>query len=260
MLLCLDVGNSHVYGGVFLGQSLLLQFRYPSGGACTSDQLGVFFRSVLRENNFAYQEITQVAICSVVPSLDYSLRASSIKYFNIEPEFLHHSNCQDLTIDCNYANELGADRLANIIAAINLFPRQNLIVVDLGTATTFEIISKTAQYEGGVIMAGLNLQMKTLHQNTAKLPPVNIIKPHTIIGQNTISHIQAGLYYGHLGAIRAIIDAIAEQNFSQKPAIVIGTGGFASLFEQEKIFQVVIPELVLQGLRFFIHGQQDKQI
>ncbi len=249
MILCLDVGNSHIYGGVFDREKLLLQFRYPSDLQCTSDQLGVFFKSILRENQLDPAQIKQIAVCSVVPSLDYPLRSSIIKYFSIEPFFLRAGVKTGLKIQYKNTHEVGADRIADGIAAMHQFPDKNLIVIDLGTATTFDIITKDRAYLGGVIIPGLHIAMKALNQNTAKLPPVNIMKPPCVIGQSTISNIQSGLYYGHLGAMREIIRLITLEQFQGESPMIIGTGGFAYLFEKDEVFDVIVQDLVLQGLR-----------
>lgn len=249
MILCLDVGNSHIYGGVFAKNELQLQFRYPSVAQCTSDQLGVFFKSILRENQLDPASIEEIAVCSVVPSLDYSLRSSLIKYFSLEPFFLKAGVKTGLKINYKNTHEVGADRIADAIAAIDLFPAKNLIVIDLGTATTFDVITDDRIYQGGVITPGLHLAMKALNENTAKLPPVNILKPEKVVGQNTVTNIQAGLYYGHLGAMREILQVIIREQFGGAKPIVIGTGGFAYLFEKEDVFNVIVPDLVLQGLR-----------
>lgn len=249
MILCLDVGNSHIYGGVFAQDELQLQFRYPSVAQCTSDQLGVFFRSILRENQLDPAGIKEIAVCSVVPSLDYSLRSSLIKYFSLEPFFLKAGVKTGLKINYKNTHEVGADRIADAVAAAYLFPAKDVIVIDLGTATTFDIITKDRVYMGGVITPGLHLAMKVLNENTAKLPPVNILKPERAIGQSTVTNIQAGLYYGHLGAMREILNVITQEQFADEKPTVIGTGGFAYLFEKEDIFNVIVPDLVLQGLR-----------
>jgi len=249
MILCLDVGNSYIYGGVFDQGSLLLQFRYPSALQCTSDQLGVFFKSILRENNLDPAMIKRIGVCSVVPSLDYSLRASLIKYFSIEPFFLKAGVKTGVKINYKNTHEIGADRIADGIAAMHLFPDKNVIVIDLGTATTFDIISCEKVYLGGVIIPGIHIAMKALNENTAKLPPVNILKPETVVGQTTITNIQSGLYYGHLGAMREILNMITLEQFQGEKSMVIGTGGFAYLFEGEGIFNVIIQDLVLQGIR-----------
>lgn len=138
--------------------------------------------------------------------------------------------------------------MANTVAALAKYPQQNLIVIDLGTATTFDAITTDAIYLGGVIIPGLYISMKALSQNTAKLSPVDIVRPNEIIGQTTVSNIQAGLYYSHLGAIHEIVQRMTKSAFHDKKPLVIGTGGFASLFEQENIFAAIVPELVLEGL------------
>jgi type III pantothenate kinase len=257
MILCLDVGNSHIYGGVFERDKLLLQFRYPSDLQCTSDQLGVFFKSILRENHLDPAAIKQIAVCSVVPSLDYSLRSSIIKYFSIDPFFLKAGVKTGLKINYKNTHEVGADRIADGIAAMHQFPGKNLIVIDLGTATTFDIIAKDRAYLGGVIIPGIHIAMKALNENTAKLPPVNILKPEVVIGQSTVSNIQSGLYYSHLGAMREILRMIAIEQFQGEPPIVIGTGGFAYLFEDEGVFNVIVQDLVLQGLRLSLEKNSE---
>ena len=252
MILCLDVGNTHFYGGVFQEEKLLMQFRYPSTFDCTSDQLGVFLKGILRENDIDPNLIAYTSVSSVVPSLDYSIRACFLKYFSIEPLFLKIGLKTGLRILYKNPQEIGSDRIANAVAAAYQFPQKNIIVIDLGTATTFDIISSESIYLGGVIMPGINLAMKTLNENTAKLPPVTIVKSQSVIGQTTIANIQAGLFYGNLGAFNEIVGRITTEAFKNKEVIVIGTGGFSHLFEDEKIFTTIIPDLVLQGLRLVL--------
>jgi type III pantothenate kinase len=249
MMLCLDVGNSHIYGGVFNQKELSFSFRYPSKGVGTSDQFGIFLKNVLRENEIDSNAIRDVAICSVVPSLDYSIRAACIKYFDVNPFLLQAGVKTGLQIKSKNPLEVGSDRIANAIAATNQFPDRNLIVVDLGTATTFCAITSKKEYLGGVIMPGVRISMEALHTNAAKLFPVTIVKPENIVGRTTVQNIQSGLYYGHLGALREIKHAVMRESFTDQDPLVIGTGGFAQLFEQEKIFTAIIPELVLHGLR-----------
>lgn len=148
--------------------------------------------------------------------------------------------------------EVGADRIANAIAATQQFPNKNIIVVDFGTATTFCVISKNKEYLGGVITAGMKLAMDALQSNTAKLSPVNIIKPKTVTGRSTMESIQSGLYYTQLAALEQICQRITKEHFPDEAPLIIGTGGFAYLFEEEQIFSMVIPDLVLQGLRLMV--------
>jgi type III pantothenate kinase len=247
MILCLDVGNTHIFGGLYANDELQMQFRHSSSSPSTSDQLGIFFKSVLRENDIDPQDIKRVAICSVVPSLNYSIRSAFLKYFSIEPFFLQNDTVSNLTITYKNPHEIGADRIANTIAAIHKYPAKNMIIMDLGTATTFDVVTAKGEYLSGPVIPGIYISMKALYENTAKLSSVNIVKPESIIGDTTTTNIQAGLYYSHLGAAREIIKQLCLSMKWDKP-IIIGTGGFAYLFEAEHIFTAIVPELVLQGL------------
>lgn len=248
MMLCLDVGNTHIFGGVYVEDKLHVQFRYSSSHPSTSDQLGIFFKTILRENQLNPQHIKQVAICSVVPSLNYSIRAAFLKYFELDPFFLDSHAVMDLTIGYRNPHEIGADRLSAAIAAAHHRPHKNLIIVDLGTATTFDAIAQDKTYLTGLIIPGIYISMKALYENTAKLLAVNIIKPETVIGETTAANIQSGLYYSHLGAAREIIKQMSTAVFQNEKPTIIGTGGFAYLFERENLFDEIIPDLVLQGL------------
>ncbi len=248
MLLCLDVGNTQIFGGVFEGEKIKLRFRHDTKQSGSSDDSGIFLRTVLRENDINTKDIKKIAICSVVPSVDYSLRSACIKYFDIDPFLLQAGVKTGLKIKYRNPIEVGADRIANAIAAIKLYPNQNIIIVDLGTATTMCAISADKEYLGGVIMAGIRISMNALQSNTAKLFPVEILKPDVVVGRSTIEGIQSGLYYSQLGLIKELTQRIAQENFSKQKPVVIGTGGFANLFEKEKVFSIVAPDLVLQGL------------
>ncbi|MGE3319369.1 MAG: type III pantothenate kinase [Candidatus Berkiella sp.] len=256
MLLCLDIGNSHIYGGIFQGEQLSFQFRYPSTNRCTSDELGLFLKTYLREMKIESQQITAVAFCSVVPSLDYSIRSAFVKYFSLEPFVLQAGVKTGLQIKYKNPTEVGTDRIANAIAAHHLFPQKNVIIVDLGTATNFEVISANGSFLGGAIMPGLQMQMRALNEHTANLPPVRILQPAHALGQTTTSNIQAGLYYGHKGAIREILATISREMFKDSPPTIIGTGGFAQLYENEGLFDAIFPDLVLQGLRIAYYKNQ----
>ncbi len=248
MLLCLDVGNSHIYGGVFIGEEIKLRFRHTSK-VSTSDEMGIFLKSVLRENDCAPNLIKTISICSVVPQLDYSLRAACVKYFGVEPFFLQAGVKTGLNIKYRNPIEVGADRIANAIAASHFYPNQSLIIIDFGTATTFCVVTAEKAYLGGVIIPGVRLSVDALSHNTAKLPTVEIIKTEMVVGRSTIESIQSGIFYGSVGACREIIQTIKAQLFQDKPVLVLATGGFSSLFEQQHIYDLLLPDLVLHGLR-----------
>ncbi len=248
MILCLDVGNSHIFGGVFVGDDLQLRFRYDTKQPHTSDQLGVFFRSVLRENNIDATQIKKIAIASVVPSLDYSLRAACIKYFNVEPFILQAGVKTGLKISTNNPAEVGADLIAEAIAGVHHYPDKNIIIVDFGTATTYTAINHRKEFLGVTIIPGLRTAMQALALNAAILPEVEIIKPDTMLGRNTVQCIQAGLYYSQLAALKELTQGITKQCFSNQAPVIIGTGGFSYLFESENIFTYLAPDIVLEGL------------
>ncbi len=248
MMLCIDVGNSHIYGGLFRDKEICLRFRYSSEMS-TSDELGIFLKSVLRENQCNPEAVKQIAICSVVPQLDYSLRAACHKYFSVDPFMLQAGAKTGLNIKYRNPLEVGADRIANAIAATHFFPGKNIIVIDFGTATTFCVISSERAYLGGAILPGISLSVTALATNTAKLPSVEIIKTEQVIGRSTIESIQSGLFYGALGACRELTHRIKAERFMGSDVVVVATGGFASLFDHQQIFNQLMPDLVLQGIR-----------
>ena len=248
MILALDVGNSHVFGGIFEDGRLQLQFRRTSRPSAASDELGVFLRGVVRENGHDPSRINQVAICSVVPEMLYSLRSCCRKYFAVDPFILQAGARTGLKIRYRNPAEVGPDRIANAIAAVHLYPSQNLIVIDFGTATTINVVNGSREYLGGAILPGLRIAMEALEKNTARLPTVEILPPHDIIGRSTIESIQSGLYFGTREMVAGLTREMRKAAFANESSVVIGTGGFARLFEREKLFDVLIPDLVLLGL------------
>lgn len=254
MLLCLDVGNTQIHGGVFDGATLKVQFRKTTHPVGSSDEFGVFLRSVLRENRVDPAAVQRVAICSVVPAVAYPLRAACIKYFGGSEPFLLQAGVKTgLRIKYRNPHEVGADRIANAIAATLRHPGRDCIVVDCGTATTFDVVTAAGDYLGGAILPGIGISAEMLSSKTARLPSVEIARPETALGRSTVESIQSGLYYGHVGAIRQLSAELIRENFpGAKPAIV-ATGGFSRMLNDEKLFDEIVPELVLFGLK---HAEQ----
>jgi type III pantothenate kinase len=250
MILCIDVGNTQIHGGVFKGEEIITQFRKTSRQQFSSDEFGVFLRGVLRENNIDPAIIKDISICSVVPDINHSLGSACVKYFSTEPFFLRPGVKTGLKIKYRNPLEVGADRIANAIAATHLYPNKNLIVVDFGTATTFCVISKAKEYLGGIILPGIRISMEALESKTAQLPTVEIKKTDDVVGKSTVESIQSGLYHGQIGMVRELKSKIIKEAFQGEEPIVIGTGGFSRLFENENLFTEIIPTLVLQGLHF----------
>src|SRR5262245_3700022 len=174
MILALDVGNSQIFGGVFEHGALTIRFRKPSKPPTSSDELGLFLRGVLRENGGDPAAVRQITLCSVVPEIVYSLRSCCRKYFAIDPFVLQAGVKTGLKIRYRNPLEVGADRIANAIAAA-LYPHHNVIVVDLGTATTFDVVRAGREFLGGIILPGLQISMEALERSTARLPTVEIV-------------------------------------------------------------------------------------
>lgn len=250
MILCLDVGNSQIFGGVFDNGHIRLRFRKISTQGSSSDEYGLFLKSVLRENDLDPKSITQIAICSVVPDLIHSLKNCCKKYFNLTPFILQPGVKSGLKIKYKNPVEVGADRIANAIAVTHLYPNKNLIVIDFGTATTLCAITKSQEYLGGVILAGLKISMEALETRTAKLPKVEIIKTGEVLGRSTVESIQIGLYHGHYASCKYLTEQLKKQYFKGQDVLVIGTGGFSTMFEDTDLFDVAAPDLVLHGLYY----------
>ncbi|MCA0403497.1 MAG: type III pantothenate kinase [Proteobacteria bacterium] len=248
MMLCIDVGNSHIYGGVFAKDEIRLRFRHTSM-VSTSDELGIFLKSVLRENQCSPEAINQIAISSVVPKLDYSLRSACLKYFSVEPFLLQAGVKTGLNIKYRNPLEVGSDRIANTLAASHAFPEQNIIVIDFGTCTTISVINKDKAYLGGTILPGIGMSVDALATKTAKLSSVEIVKTERVVGRSTMEGIQSGIFYGFLGACRELSERIKQETFPNEKVLVLATGGFSSLFEGQGLFDMLIPDLVLQGIR-----------
>jgi type III pantothenate kinase len=254
MILLLDVGNSQIFGGVieFLEDGPtrpILRFRKSTQSNASSDEIGLFLISVLKENAIPPSRISKIGICSVVPGAMHSLKGACQKYFDLIPFILQAGVKTGLRIRYRNPLEVGADRIANSIGAVALYPGQNIVIVDLGTATTFCAITEEKDYLGGAIIPGLRISMEALEARTARLPTVEILKPEAACGRSTTESIQSGLYHGHLGAMKELIALYQKEVFNGRKPVVIGTGGFSRLFQGTGIFDAEIPDLVLHGMK-----------
>ncbi|MES2205143.1 MAG: type III pantothenate kinase [Pseudomonadota bacterium] len=256
MMLCLDVGNTHIYGGLLDQKEICLRFRFPSSQSFTSDTFGLFLKEVIRENHFDPDNIKAISISSVVPALNYSIASACEKYFSITPITIKPGTKTGLTLAIDNPTELGADRIANAAGALAHYPGRNLAIFDFGTATTACAITKESVYIGGAIWPGLKSSMAALSSKTALLSDVEILKPNTMLGINTNTQLQIGLYYSQLGAVKEILQHWQNTVFKTEPAVVIATGGYARLLMAEPIFDVNLPDLVLDGLRIIWNKNQ----
>jgi len=256
MLLCLDIGNTTIHGGVFEGDGLVVHFRKTSEIKNSSDEMGLFLRAVLRENGIEPEKVSGIALCSVVPSLLHSIRNACYKFFDLEPFILQAGAKTGLKIKYRNPLEVGADRIATAIAAVHLHSDSNIIAVDFGTATTFCAITSNKEYLGGAILPGIAISMEALEERTAKLPSVEIIEPDTAVGRSTVESIQAGLYYSQVGTVKELTSQFAKESFAGEKPVLLGTGGYARLFQSENLFDHIYPNLVLNGLYLAYHMNQ----
>ncbi len=249
MLLCLDVGNTQIFGGVYEGDDLRSTFRRTSSIRASSDEFGMFLRAVLRENGIEPDRIAMAAICSVVPDVLHSLRNCFRKYFSFEPFILQPGAKTGLKIRYRNPLEVGADKIANAVGGLFCFPGKNLLIIDFGTATTLCAVTKNKEYLGGIITPGIYASMELLESKTARLPAVEIVRPREILGRSAVESIQSGLYYGTLAAIKGLAAALTKEHFAAERPFILATGGFGRLFEAESFFDAFLPELALIGLR-----------
>jgi type III pantothenate kinase len=247
-LLVIDVGNTNTVLGLYSGDSLEEHWRVATNPQTTTDELGILYRALFAAHHIDPRVVGAAIVSSVVPPIDHAVRRACSRYFDVEAVFVGPKT--DLGIGIEYDNplEVGADRLVNAVAAYQRF-RRACLIIDFGTATTFDIVSAAGVYLGGVISPGLGVSLDALIARAAKLPKVEIRKPASIVGSNTISAIQAGTVYGYIGLvdgiIRRILDHYPDQQFE-----ILATGGLANLIGQESDYiGSVEPFLTLEGLR-----------
>ncbi len=248
MILCFDIGNTDIYGGVCKGRDLVLEFRKSSHEPPSADEFGVFVLQILASKNVPVSSLKAVAIASVVPDCNRIVAEACESYLGIKPLLLQAGVRTGLKIRTKNPAEVGADRIANAIAAVELFPGKDRVVVDMGTATTFCAINRDDDYLGGIIAAGMSLSMHALAKNTAKLPFVDLVKRTKCLGKTTVESIQSGLFFGHLGLLREAVMRLTAEVFDGRKPVVIVTGGHARYFKNEPLITDYIPDLVLRGL------------
>ena len=249
MILSIDVGNSATSYGLFENEKLIFQFRQTTNINSSSDEIGIFLRSVLRDNGFDWKQISKIGRCSVVPSINYSLSSACSKYLEKEPLFIQAGIKTGLKLKYSNPREIGADLIAAAMGAVAVKPDTNLIIVDMGTATTIELITKDKEFLSGCILPGLKISVDALSSKTANLTPVEILKPSHICGTSTAEAIQSGIYYGTAGSIKELCYLYKKNIFHNEETFIIGTGGFARIFSDYNIFDEIIPGLVLSGVK-----------
>jgi type III pantothenate kinase len=263
MLLAVDVGNTNTVLGLYRldagtavpgvasangeRHDLAAHWRIATHRTQTVDEYGVFFVNLFQMHAMSPKQVTHIIISSVVPPLDSTLRQVCESYFKVQPLFVEPGIKTGMQVLVDNPTELGADRLADCIAAVERYGGP-CIVVDFGTATKFEVISERGEYLGGAIAPGLGLSAEALFSRAARLSRVDIKRPSKVIGTNTIGHLQSGLYYGYIGLVDGILERIFAE-LGQKPR-VIATGGLARMVAADSHYITEIDDLLtLDGLR-----------
>jgi len=256
MLLVIDIGNSNTSLGVYDGEKLVVHWRLTTARSRTADEWGVHARNLFALAGLDFKSISAVAIASVVPPVDFTLKQMAERYFDLSPLFINHTIDTGVPILYEPASEVGADRIVDAVAAIHKYGAP-CIVVDFGTATTFDAINARGEYVGGIITPGITISSDALFERTAKLPRVEIKRPKKVIGSNTVEAMQSGLYHGYAGLVDGILrKMIDELGGSPK---VIATGGLAPLIAKGSEFIETVDEtLTLEGLRLVYERARPK--
>lgn len=250
MLLAIDTGNTNTIFAVFEdGGDKICDWRCKTIPGRTADEYAVWLDPLFAREKLNFKDIQDIIVSSVVPDSNFNIRTLGEKYFDLCPVILGAQKVETgLEIDLEKPDDLGADRIVNSIAAIEKYGAP-CIVLDFGTATTFDIINDKAVYCGGAIAPGVNLSVEALYNAAAQLPVINLQRPESVVGRDTVSALQSGLYWGYVAMIEGMIRRFTnEMNFARQPQ-VIATGGLASLFANDiKEISVIDDNLTLNGL------------
>lgn len=247
MLLVFDIGNTNVTLGVFRGEELLATWRMATDVHQMPDEYAALLLTLLEHRDINKSDIDEIALCSVVPPLLSTFVELSQRYFNVSPLVVGPGTKTGVRIRMDNPREVGADRIVDAAAAHHLYGGP-VIIVDFGTASTFDTVSKEGDYLGGAIAPGLAVAAEALFTHTAVLPRIQLVAPKRAIGTNTVDAMQSGLIFGYVGLIEGIVSRI-QKELGEK-ALVVATGGYVELLAKEtSIIDKVNPDLTLIGLR-----------
>ena len=257
MLLAIDCGNTNTVFSLWDGEKFAVTFRTSTEHQRTADQYFVWFSTLLAHHKVD-ADIRDIVISSTVPRVVFNLRVFADRYFGLRPLVVGKPECK-LPVEprVDFGTQVGPDRLVNTAVA---FDRHggNLIVVDFGTATTFDVVDHDGAYVGGVIAPGVQLSLEALHQAAAALPHVDVTKPTNVIGTNTVACMQSGIFWGYVGLVRGVCEQVIAERGAQMT--IIGTGGLAPLFAQgEMLFDHIEDDLTMHGLRVISQFNKDNQ-
>ena len=247
MLLVIDSGNTNTLFALYDGTRWAGQWRIATDAARTADEYAVWFYHLMNMAGLSFEAISDCVISTVVPQSLFNLRNLARRHMDVEPIIVGEDGV-DLGVKVRLDNpgQVGADRLVNALGAAVKYEGP-LILIDSGTATTFDIVSADRHFEGGIIAPGINLSMRALHEAAAQLPRIEIKRPDSVIGKNTVSAMQSGVFWGYIGLIDGLVRKVREED--SRPFTVVGTGGVASLFEgASETIQHYDSDLTIRGL------------
>lgn len=254
MLLAIDIGNTNITIGLFNGNDIEGTFRMTTKIPRTSDEYGIFFYNILHSRGLHREDVRAAIIASVVPDVNHHIINGLIKYFNVNPIVVGPGIKTGIRIAIPNPKEVGADRIVDAVAAYELYGGP-VLVVDFGTATTHDLVSEDAVLLGGVTSPGIRIAAHALWQDAAKLPKIEIKKPQNVLGRDTISSMQSGLVYGHIGQTEYIIRKVQEEA-GLPEMTVVATGGLGKIiFDETDSIHYYDPNLTLKGLNILYRKQ-----
>ncbi|MCX7958983.1 MAG: type III pantothenate kinase [Deltaproteobacteria bacterium] len=249
MLLAIDIGNTNVVYGIFDRDRLKTSFRQRTSLNITSDEVATYLHSMFSLRNVSFNEISGIIIACVVPPLQDTYFSVCKRYFQMEPLIVGPGVKTGIQILYENPKEVGADRIVNAVGALEKY-KKSCIIIDFGTATTFDAVKSSKEYLGGAIAPGIGISMEALFTRTSKLPRVDFRKPPAVIGKNTVNSIQSGIVFGYIGIVENIV-RLMKREMNEENIIVIATGGFSEVIAKESSsVEIVDPDLTLDGLRF----------
>ncbi|RIV18394.1 type III pantothenate kinase [Alicyclobacillaceae bacterium I2511] len=257
-ILVIDVGNTNIVLGIYEGQTLRHHWRIATVQERTVDEYGILLKQLFQDRDFVPHHLQGVVLSSVVPPLMTTLEETCQTYFGLSPLVVGAGLDTGLVIDYDNPQEVGADRIVNAVAGVAMYGPP-LIIVDFGTATTFCVIDEKGHYKGGVIAPGIQISTNALFQRASKLPRIDLVRPSSVVGHNTVASMQSGVIFGFVGQVDGIVERIQAE--VPLPFQVIATGGLSRLMRGEShTIQHFEPNLTLEGLRILWQQNRPEQV
>ena len=247
MLLAIDTGNTNTLFAIHDGKDWVVEWRIATDSTRTADEYAVWFHQLMEMQGLKFSDLDACVISTVVPQSLFNMRNLARRHLNVDPIIIGDEGVKiGVGVRTDNPKEVGADRLVTALGAVQKY-KGNLIIIDSGTATTFDIVSEDKHFEGGIIAPGINLSVKALHDAAAQLPRIAIVKPNKAVGKNTVEAMQSGIFWGYIGLIDGLVRKIIEED--GRDFTVIGTGGVASLFKgASETIQHYDSNLTIDGL------------